>query len=198
MGSTGLLSYPDFLIAELLNSVTAGLTRAVNETGDLNLLLLQDHVSVSTENGARCWQKYVLHLVAFISSPTKPSYREIFQTVWEQVSLPFLAYPEVLTPGLMQSLIGLGTCTPIIPPAPTLRCHVPHRQCKIQFLLKKAPEANNNSTGDQLQDNAVVQSPAACPPLGLLVKAIFTCSLILHEELLANHKEQNRGLRSHC
>lgn len=78
MGSTGLLSYPDFLIAEELNSVTAGLTRAVNETGDLNLLLLQDHVSVSTENGARCWQKYVLHLVAFISSPTKPSYREIF------------------------------------------------------------------------------------------------------------------------
>lgn len=188
MGSTGLLSYPDFLIAEELNSVTAGLTRAVNETGDLNLLLLQDHVSVSTENGARCWQKYVLHLVAFISSPTKPSYREIFSDCLRASLTTFSSL----------SRSALGTCTPIIAPAPTLRCHVPHRQCKIQFLLKKAPEANNNSTGDQLQDNAVVQSPAACPPLGLLVKAIFTCSLILHEELLANHKEQNRGLRSHC
>ena len=145
-------------------------------------------------------QKYVLHPVAFISSPTKPSYREIFQTVWKQASLPFLAYPEVLTPGgrTTQSLLGLGICIPIVPPAPTLRCHVPQSQCKIQFLLKKAPEATNNSTGDQLQDNAVVQSPAACPHLELLVKTIFNCSLILHEELLANHKEQNRGLRSRC
>lgn len=66
----------------------------------------------------------------------------------------------------------------------------------LQFLLKKTP--GNNSTGDQLQDNAVVQSPAARPPLELPAKTTFTCSLILHEELLASYKEQNRGLRSHC
>ena len=47
-----ILSCPAFLIAEELSSVMAGLTRAGNETGHLNLLLLQAHVSVSTENGA--------------------------------------------------------------------------------------------------------------------------------------------------
>lgn len=48
------LSCHAFSIAGELNSVIAGLTRAGNETGDLNLLLLQAHVSASTE-------KVVLH-----------------------------------------------------------------------------------------------------------------------------------------
>lgn len=78
-----ILSCPAFLIAEELNCVTIGLTRAGNETGDLNLLLLQAHVSVSTENGATldAGKNTCNTLLSFISSPIKPSYREIFQTV---------------------------------------------------------------------------------------------------------------------
>lgn len=77
----------------------------------------------------------------------------------------------------MHSLIGLHICIPIIPTAPTLRRHVPQSQCKPQFLLQKAPQATNNSADDQLQNNAVVWSPAAFPPLELLVKTIFYLQL---------------------
>lgn len=75
------LSCRAFSIAGELNSVIAGLTRAGNETGDLNLLLLQAHVSASTESGATpnagknicCTQLPSLH--PLLNHPTERFFR---------------------------------------------------------------------------------------------------------------------------
>jgi len=104
----------------------------------------------------------------------------------------------VLTPGgrTIQSLTGLGIGIPIVPPAPT-ETSCPSKSVQNP-VSPKGGSRGNQQLGDQLQDNSTVQGPAACSLLELLVKTIFTCSLILHEELLANHKERHRCLRSHC
>lgn len=68
----------------------------------------------------------------------------------------------------MQSVIGWGIRSPIAPPAPTLRCHVPQTSAKPSFLLKRAPEVTTNSAGDKLQYSAMIWRAAACPPLELL------------------------------
>lgn len=96
----------------------------------------------------------MLHPVAFIPSTTEQSYGESLQTVWKESSLPFLAHPEVLTPGENNAVFShldcmYAPCTSCSHQHAKIQCAKKSSQCKIHFLLKKAPAAANNSTGDQ-------------------------------------------------
>lgn len=92
--------------------------------------------------------------------------------------MPFLAHPEVLTPGENNAVFShldymYAPCTSCSHQDAKIQCAKKFSQCKIQFLLKKAPAAANNSTGDQFQDDALIQSTAASPFQEQLVKHTY-------------------------